>query len=110
MKRSTATKRFVSLSLIAVGLGSFGLPASATAEGVQAADSSHEGLTPLDDPPKKKKVLCSWWSYANLRYMCGEPPLAAFKKKCDQQITKEIGQPSECSCTDDQDYIKDTCD
>lgn len=80
----------------------------AVAEGWSAlADDGPQHLT--DDAPKPK-VMCFWLAYSRQRYMCGEGSIDRVKKKCNEVASAEVGEPVECSCTDDPEYIKDSCD
>lgn len=65
---------------------------------------------PLADGEDEKKVLCQYIVFAAPRFVCGRPPLEDVKKRCDERATEERGEPSECSCTEDQTYIQDVCD
>ena len=58
----------------------------------------------------KKKIMCSWLSFGQTRFICGEGNLADVKKSCDQKATQERGEPAECACTDDPQYIQNSCD
>ncbi len=66
-----------------------------------------ERPTPLAEGGKK--VMCSYLSYGARHYVCGEPPIADVKKKCEEKGSKEHGEKITCACTDDPSYIRDTC-
>jgi len=54
--------------------------------------------------------MCFWLSYGRQRYICGQETIDEVKKKCNSIASAEVGEPVECSCTDDQEYIRDSCD
>ncbi|HXS18157.1 MAG TPA: hypothetical protein VN764_13260 [Polyangiaceae bacterium] len=67
-------------------------------------------IEPLEASAEKRKVMCFWLSFGRQRYMCGDESLDEVKKKCNQVASAEVGEPVECSCTDDPEYIRDSCD
>lgn len=65
---------------------------------------------PLAESAKERKVLCSYIAWGGERRVCGEGSVADVKKRCDKEATKVLGEPSECTCSDDPSYIQDVCD
>jgi hypothetical protein len=89
------------------------VPVSAVARATprsMAHSSGHDAASALDASPQKQKVMCFWLSYGRQRYICGQETIDEVKKKCNSIASAEVGEPVECSCTDDQEYIRDSCD
>jgi len=83
-------------------------PHCASAAAMTVASHS-EVAGPLDTPPQKQKVMCFWLSYGRQRFICGDELIDEVKKKCNKIASTEVGEPVECSCTDDPEYIRDSC-
>ncbi len=58
---------------------------------------------------KEKKVMCSYLLYGAKHSVCGPPPMEDVKKKCEEKGSAEHGEKITCQCTDDPNYIRDTC-
>lgn len=83
--------------------------------GFMYASASADSLPAPHDPVSKlgsdnDKVMCSYLSYGVRNYVCGKPPMEDVKKKCEEEGSKEHGEKITCACTDDPNYIRDTCD
>lgn len=59
---------------------------------------------------KPRQILCSYLLYGSRQFVCGPPPLEDLQKKCAEKATAERGEETTCQCSDDPNYIRDTCD
>lgn len=65
------------------------------------------GAYPLAEKPAQ--ILCSYLLYGSRQFVCGPPPMEELKKKCNEKATAERGEKTTCQCSDDPNYIRDTC-
>lgn len=68
-----------------------------------------EETTKMSDSKEPKVVMCQWFAGGKTEYMCLKKPMKEAQKTCNEQASKQRGDDSKCSCTDDENYIRDTC-
>jgi hypothetical protein len=66
-------------------------------------------ILPTTDTAKPKMVMCQWLAEGKTQFMCLEKPMKEAQKTCDEQASKSRGDTSKCACTDDENYIRDSC-
>jgi len=73
-------------------------------------NTSQEGSALSRKKKSSPLIMCMWNAYGKSQYVCSKKEMKEAQKNCDERATKQRGDKSTCSCTDDPNYIKDMCD